>query len=156
MRKFRGFTLVELVIGMTVGAAIALVAFVLFTPAQSWLFTQSRRTAMNEGQAAVARTTREISMIGSPAEIISFLPQMLQFTDVNGDTVTIQLTGTNLMLGNDVLAENISALSFTYLDKDGNVVAQNSNIRVINVWLEITAGSQTIRLQSGERIRNAP
>ncbi|MFA4874721.1 MAG: prepilin-type N-terminal cleavage/methylation domain-containing protein [bacterium] len=156
MKRLSGFTLIELVIGMTAGAAVALMAFVLFAPAQNWLFTQSRRAGIAEGQAAVARMMREIGRVASPSQILVFDAADLQFTDVDDNTVTIQLVGSDLLLNNDPLARNVLEFALTYLDKDGNPTATKSQIRVVRARLVIQSGSQVLWLQSSERIRNAP
>ncbi len=156
MNKHSGFSLVELVIGLTAGAAVALMAFILFAPAENWLFTQSRRSAINEGSLALSRTMRETGRIASPAQITTFTADDLQFTDVDSNAITIQIVGNDLMLNGDVLAHDVAEFAFTYLDKDGNVTATASEIRVVKAMLVVSSGSQLVRLQSAERIRNAP
>lgn len=156
--KIRGFTLVETVIGMTAGAAVALMVFMLLTPAQNWLFTQTRRAGINENQTAVARIVSEINRIKSPAQIQNnFSVSNLQFVDIDNNAVTIQQSGTNILLNGDVLASNVQAFSLLYYDEDGNPIIDQAapiQIRVIELRLEITCGSQLVRLQSSARIRN--
>ena len=156
MSRRRGFSLVELVVGMTAGAGVALMAFLLFTPAQNWLFTESRRTGMSEGSAAIMRIMREVGRVKAPADIQVFLPSEVQFTDVADQPVHIQQVGTDVQLNGNVLARHVSFLDFTYLDQTGAPATTSAQIRTVRAQLGIAIGPQMVRLESAERIRNLP
>jgi len=78
----------------------------------------------------------------------------IRFLDASSNWIEIQKSGTNLTLNTDVLARDVSSLTFTYLDEDGNVTAAKQDVRVIKIKLVIDSMGQTIRLESAARIRN--
>jgi hypothetical protein len=67
------------------------------------------------------RELRQVRSCGAPD-----LPGMVNpsasitFTDINNAAITFSRTGTDLMRGADVLAKNITALQFRFLDINGN------------------------------------
>lgn len=152
--KKRGFSLVEMVLGVAIGTIIALVAYFMIMPVESWVFTQARRGGMTACSAAMARMLKEIRVVNGPSQISTFTSDQLSFTDINSNLVTFQKSGTDLLRGGDALARNVQALIFSYLDENGNVTAVKADVRVIAVELAMTSGNQVIRLQSAARIRN--
>ncbi len=153
--KRNGLTVIELVLGLTAGAIVAFVAVFLMAPADNWLFIMERRTASAEVERAVDRILREISRIKSPSQVTTFGASNLTFTDIDNQVVSFSLTGGDLMRGNSSpLAKNVQSLTFEYLGKDGIPAAAASSIRVIRVTVVMTAGTQTVRLQSAAQLRN--
>ena len=54
--------------------------------------------------------------------------------DTNED-ITYQLSGASLERNGNVLAENIQALNFVYLDAEGNTTATAANVRAVQITL---------------------
>lgn len=156
MSNQRGFTLLELVLGLVAGAVIAAVAFMLLTPVHNWFFTKQRVIGLDDTRAALTRMTNEIKRIKSSDDISTFAAQQLTFTDYDDNVVTFQQSGTDLLKNGAVLARNVQNFNFTYLKDDGTVALTAQEIRVIRVRLDIASGNEIIRLRSGERIRNIP
>lgn len=156
MKSTGGFTFLEFILAMVAGCVIAMVAFVLLTPTDSWIFTKKRRCGMWEAQAAVMRMVKEIRHIKDPSLISSSTVNRLTFTDVDDFTVDFQLSGTDLLRGSDLLADHVQSLAFTYYDEDGNVTAVPADIRIIRAELSIDVEGQTLTARSSERIRNVP
>lgn len=160
MKNKKGFTLIEVVIGMVIGVVVAMIAYTLIAPTQNWLFSEARRGGMGEGEAAMMRMVREIRRTKSPGSISTFSTTQLTFVDYDNNIVDFQLVGSDLKRGNtvtsNVLARNVQGLTFSYLDENGIVTAVGNDIRVITIELNIASGSQSIVLSSGERIRNLP
>lgn len=154
MRR-RGLTLIELVLSIAIGTAIAVAAFTFVEPINNVMVSMLRRGGGAEAQAAMTRMLAEIERIKAPAQISTMTSTALAFTDVDDQAVSFQLSGTNLLRGTDVLARNVSSLVFGYLDEDGNTTAVAADVRVIRATLTIAAGgSQTLDLQSAAGIRN--
>lgn len=150
----RGLTMLELVLTITAGAAIALVAYVLINPVDNVMVTTLRRGGSAEAQAAMTRMLSEIERAKEPSLIATMTSSHLTFTDVDDQAIDFQLSGTDLMRGSGVLARNVQALTFEYFDEDGNSTAVAGDVRVIRVTLTITSGNQTINLRSAAGIRN--
>lgn len=150
----RGFSLIELVLSIAGGAAIALTIVLLVEPFNNLMFTFWRRGGIAETQVAMTRMLREIERVKSPEQITSFTPTRLTFVDISDQTVDFRTSGTDLMRGSDVLARNVQSLAFEYMDGTGAAAATASQIRLVRVTLTITAGNQPIRMQSIAQIRN--
>ena len=156
MRGKKGFTLIELVVGMVIGVAVAMVAYTLVEPTQNWLFSEARRGGMGQGEAVIMRMVREIRRIKTPGSIATHVPTQLTFVDYDNNMVDFQLSGTNLMRGGNVLARGVQGLVFGYLNENGIPTSTTGDIRVITIEIAIDSGTQTVRLSSGGRIRNVP
>ena len=154
MMKERGFTFIEFIIAMAAGLAIALIAVVLLTPLDSWVFSKERRVGTFEGQAAMMRMIKEIRHIKAPDQISTFSPERLTFVDVDDNTVDFQKSGSNLLRGSDPLAHDVQSLTFTYYDETGAAAAAAADIRVVRVELVLDVDGETITLRAAERIRN--
>jgi hypothetical protein len=154
MKKKNGFSIVELILGMAAGAAIALVAYFLVLPAESWVLTQARRGGVSDCSAALTRMLSEIRLINGPSGIQTFAVSQLVFNDVDGSSISFQKSGTDLLMAGDVLTRHVQSLEFTYLDENGAVTAVRDDIRVIRVKLVILSGGQPVRLESAARLRN--
>jgi hypothetical protein len=152
--KTRGITLVELVLTIALTAAVSLVVFVLITPVNNVMFTQWRRSGVDEGKVAMSRMISEIERIGANTLVTTYTGTHLVFTDVDGQGVDFQKSGTDLTRNGDVLARNVQTLLFEYLDTNGVATAVPGQMRVIRVTLVTTSGNQTISLQSSGGIRN--
>lgn len=156
MRRIRGFTLLEVVLGIAAGATIAAVAFLLLAPLENWFFTKERLSGVSDNRAAVSRIIKEVRRIKSPADISVFASDQLSFVDYDNDPVTFQFSGNDLFRNGFVLARNVQAFSLEYFTEDGSVANTAAGIRIIRVRLDIASGEERIRLRSAERIRNLP
>lgn len=156
MKRTGGFTFIEFLLAMVAGTVIAMVAFVLLKPVDDWVFTKRRRGSMWAAQAATMRMIKEIRHIKDPSLISTFSADHLTFTDVDDFTVDFQLSGSDLMRGSDLLADDVQGLAFTYYDRDGNVTSTATDIRIIRVVLAIDVEGETVTVRSSERIRNVP
>lgn len=150
----RGFTLIEFIIGMAAGVAIALVAMFLWAPVDNWMFTQARRSGVAEAETAVMRVVKEIHRVKSTGDITTFTGNQFQFTDVDDQDVNFHLQDGNLMRGGDILARNVQSLTFEYLDANGVVAAMKADIRVVRISLDLLSGGNPVRLRSAARVRN--
>jgi len=156
MRSKKGFTLIELVVGLVIGVAVSMVAYTLVEPTQNWLFSEARRSGMGGGEAAVMRMVREIRRIKSPGSIATHQPTRLTFVDYDNNMVDFQLVGSDLMRGGNVLVRGVQSLSFGYLNENAIPTSTTADIRIVTIDMVIASGGQAIRLSSAERIRNVP
>jgi prepilin-type N-terminal cleavage/methylation domain-containing protein len=152
----RGFTLVEFVICIAAGVTIAMLGSVLYAPVRNWDFLRDRRHGMEADTAAVMKIVREVGRIKDPSLMTTMTASSLAFTDVDDVAVSFSLSGGNILRGADILANNVTGLTFTYLDKTGAVTAVAANVRVIKVNIVMNSGGQTVRLEAAERLRNFP
>lgn len=158
----QGFTIIELLVGMAV-FLLALTAIYSTFQAQhkSYLMQQEVAAMQQNLRAAMFYMQREIRMAGcdplgtAGAGIIAASDSSINFSeDVRGDNVgdppdgnlndpneniTYSLNGGNLVRntggGNQIVAENIDALNFVYLDANGSETAVLADIRSVEITI---------------------
>jgi type II secretory pathway pseudopilin PulG len=186
LKKEAGFSLLELLIAMTVTLAVMVAASTLLA---SSLRTRARENLRSDGLAAAQRAlsimSREISNSGygltdngivvadSAADSIRVRANLNNDTDVSDideDVRFILQTANSEIVRYDdstagsarsVLAKNISSLTIKYLNTAGTEVGIASAERVsIEVLVNLPAGPEepagTVRLLSQVALRNAP
>lgn len=129
-----GFTLIELTIVMVVIAILGVGAVELLkSAALSQIAIAKVNQTQWDGQLAIARITDDLQSIQSPNSITTAASTTLSFTNMDGQVITYQLSGNNLLRNNKLLASNITSLAFGYYDSDGATTATIANIRYITV-----------------------
>lgn len=157
-----GFTLVELMISMAVGAIVMAAVMTAFMSQHKSYLAQDDVVEMQQNvRVAMDMLTREIRLAGhdplatADAKILEALPDRLSFTmDFNGngtlkdgggdfeanEKVAYRLNANNTLgrtTGDGVIpqpvAENISRLEFRYLDENGIATGTLNDIRSIQV-----------------------
>ncbi len=160
-----GFTLVELLISMTVGLIVlGVLAGTLIIQRKAYDVQEQLTEMVQSARATMDIITREVLMAGFNPSGTSFngIPysagQLQISADLNGNGLTtdanenIVYTFDGAILGIDrntgggaqPLAKNIQAFSFSYLDGDGNATTTTADIRQIQI--AITA--RTAKLDS--------
>ena len=180
-----GFTLVELLVAMAISVIVmASIGYVYYTQQKSYV-AQEQISAMQQNlRAAMYYMEREIRMAGfdptqnANAGIITATSNSITFTeDIDGDgafsvneNITYSLAdkdgdGDNdLERNGNLIAENIDALDFVYLDSNGAPTVPISNIRSVQVTIVARTGkgdpgftnNTTYLNQQGTTIYTAP
>ena len=186
LKKEAGFSLLELLIAMTVTLAVMVAASTLLA---SSLRTRTRENLRSNGLAAAQRAlsimSREISNSGygltdngivvadSAADSIRVRANLNNDTDVNdvdedvrfilqtANSEIVRYDDSTAASARSVLAKNISSLTIKYLNTAGTEVGIASAERVsIEVLVDLPAGPEepagTVRLLSQVALRNAP
>ena len=156
-----GFTLIEFVM------AIALTSLIFLTLAQmviitirSWDIAQASTDLTDKVDTGFSLMEREIKQIKDQTSLITAQSADIKFVDVYNNTVEYMKSGNQCLCNNNVVMDGVTALSFTYLDKSGNVIAspivspQATNVKMVRVNMTVTTSSQTMKLQSLVRLRN--
>ena len=153
----RGFTLIEMVVVITILGIIGTIAANVIRSGFSAYYTgQDISHADWQGKVALERITREVHEARDRASLVGNLTApdtQLVFTDIYGTTVSYQLVGATLMrqatpaVIAQPLADNIavSGLAFTYHTNSGVVVtATAASVDYITVALTVaTPGLNT-------------
>jgi type II secretory pathway pseudopilin PulG len=186
LKKEAGFSLLELLIAMTVTLAVMVAASTLLA---SSLRTRARENLRSDGLAAAQRAlsvmSREISNSGygltdngivvadSAADSIRVRANLNNDTDVSdvdedvrfilqtANSEIVRYDDSTASSARSVLATNISSLTIKYLNTAGTEVGIASAERVsIEVLVNLPAGPEepagTVRLLSQVALRNAP
>ena len=156
----RGFTLVELLVAVTIGMVVMAGIYSTYFSQQKSGRANEQLTGLQQNlRVAMFFMEREIRMAGcdpsgqANARIITAQAQTLRFTeDINGDgdtndsdeDITYSLYDSSGDGDNDLgravggstrqpIAENIDALDFQYLDASGSVTATVASIRSVQI-----------------------
>jgi len=173
----KGFTLIELLVAMTVGLVVMAGVSMTFRSQQKSYLLQEQMAAMQQNlRAAMYHMEREIRMAGcnpnltASAQFLTANATSITFTqDLRGTTegslpdgdtddpnenITYCLNGDKLErkdpngIGDQAIADDISALNFVYLDQGGtqiddgagNVTVSMSQIRSVEITLLARTG----------------
>ena len=178
----KGFTLIELLVAMTVGLVVMAGVSMTFRSQQKSYLLQEQMAAMQQNlRAAMYHMEREIRMAGcdpnqtASAQFVTANATSIRFTqDIRGDTegslpdgdtddpnenIRYHLDGDELKrddpngIGDQVIADNISALNFVYLRQDGTRIddgAGNVTVGIPQIRsVEITLLAKTDRGDRG-------
>ncbi len=138
-RKTTGFTLIELVMVMAIITVISIaVGKIMFQGFKSFNTAQSGSEVDWQGYIAISRMVNDIHDMGDPALITSMTSTALAFTNMSSASISYQLSGTNLLRNSIVLARGVTALAFTYLDRNGSVTATAANVRYVTMSVTMT------------------
>ena len=149
MHKQEGFTLLELILSIMIMAVISVVmGRVLFQGYNTMLTSENISTAGWQGLIALERMTNDIHTIRSAADISTISASQFAFTDVSGNSVQFQLSGSTLLRNSATLASGVQSLTFTYLDKNGSVTGTAANVRYILMAMTITQGTMTLAMST--------
>ncbi len=174
-----GFTLIELLVAMAISGLVMTAIYTTFSFQQKSYSLQRQMVAMEQNlRASMFMMEREIRMAGcdpygtAGAGMITADANTIRFTmDLNYDAdvvdsnedITyylytadgIQKLGRKSSSGATVqpVSEHINALTFEYLDEDGAVTANLSNIRSVRITLEAkTANIKPVRYEELETV----
>ncbi len=135
----KGFTLVEIVMAITIaGIIVSIFAVVINSGMGVWFLIKGQRSIMMETRGVMKRMVREIR--------------------INKDArIYYQQDGMDLKRNGLVLLENLASpggLEFVYLDASGEVTAIDEDIRTIRITIIVEEGDNRVRLRGAASIRN--
>lgn len=155
----RGFSLLEMIMTIVLlGIVLSLGAGFLGESIRAYFAGRDLMEIDWQGRAAIERMTRELRMVRSnnASDLNIATANQIRFNDKNGNAVCFYLAGTNVMRSADfasacgttnpqVLAANVSALGFSYLQNDAVTVATlPAQVRYITSQFTVTlAGANT-------------
>src|SRR3990167_1516897 len=123
-----GFTLIELVFSiLLMGIISVVVGSILLNGYKTLLTSENISQADWQGFIALERIVNDIHTIRSAADISTISASNLVFTDVNGNSIQFQLSGSTLLRNSQTLASGIQGLTFGYLDANGSTTATASS-----------------------------
>ena len=142
-----GFTLIEVIVTMVIAAVLATIGATVMRSGFSAYFLgrELARDAI-QGTLALERMTRDLRSIRSAtaADLPTMTATTISFFDVDGNTNTYDFPGglvTYSLNGGAAqpLADNVSNLTFSYLQNDGQTVAGvATSVAYITVAITVT------------------
>lgn len=175
-----GFTLIELLVAMAIFGIVMAAIYTVYDSQQKAYFIQLQVAAMQQNlRAATLFLERDIRMAGydptknNAARILTANAAIIRFTmDLNGDgdvtdadedilynlydadgdgDMDLGRTANGVL---SLLADNMDALNFVYLDKNGLVTTVLNNIRSVQLALVARAGQRDKSLFNNLAYRN--
>jgi type IV pilus assembly protein PilW len=162
----RGFTMTELLVAMVISVIVMAGVYSSYYAQQRSFTTQQQVAAMQQNiRAALYYMERDMRMAGydptgsAGAAISTATATVFQFTydfDGNGtigsgENIRYEtyssggITSLRRTPGGSAVAENVDALNFVYLDKDGNTTMTAKEIRSVQITLLV----RTARVDQG-------
>ena len=123
-RQQQGFTLIEMIaVLVIVGILAALAGLGIVTGVQGYLFSKDNAAVSEKAQLAMARISRELlecyNCSGANGDNVG------TFTNTLGQR-TIGKSGTNIVIGSDILMDNVGNFTMIYSDNSITVTIQSS------------------------------
>ena len=81
-------------------------------------------------------------------------PTQISFNDINANAITYTLAGTSLQRNGTVLADDVTSLTFTYLDAALATTAVAADVRHIAIGLNVSRGGGSMALRTTVTNRN--
>lgn len=142
MKKYLGFTMVELLISIVVISIISVVVGkIMIQGFRSYQTYQNANDIDVQALIALEMLTNDIHTIRSTADITTATASSLAFVNTSGTTVTYSLSSSQLQRNGVNLANGVSGLSFAYLDSAGVTTSTASLVRYITTTLTMTQGN---------------
>lgn len=158
MKKYSAaFSLIELIMVIAILGILSATASYTIARGMNAYFTEQKLADSTwQARLALERMQRDIQAIRSPAGITTAAATQLVFTDFDGNSVTYAYDSINKLItrNSQTLANNISALTFSYRDRTAAVTATTANIRYITAAISITNDDLTYTTRSTFYPRN--
>ncbi|MBI4683862.1 MAG: type II secretion system protein [Nitrospirae bacterium] len=159
-RGKKGFTLIELVITMVLISIVAFIAAdAISTGLKAFFATDNRNEALQQVRIAMERTTREIRNVRSSADVGTGNATQFCFINTDGTMVSFRYSSNTIIReepaacpggAGNTLANNITALTLSYIRSDGTSDAAFSaaNTKRIRLVITSTVSGESVTLQS--------
>ncbi len=159
--RLRGFTLVELVVAMTVlSIVVTILAGVFVTNADTFGFMVRSANEVSELRLASGRIALELRSIRDRKSVIRATESQIVFINREGNTTDIDFDARSslLTLNGKNLARNVSTFRLRYLDTRGRDVGKPRLKPETDIWsIEVemsTAGRNNLKMISRAYPRN--
>lgn len=158
----RGFTLIELVLVITlIGIIAGVITLPLVEGVTVWFQAITREGITESGRIAIERMTREIRNTRRTAAnnpcISSATATSFVFSNYSSDcsnSITFDISGTNIRRSGINLADNVQFLEFRYYDGSNVTTGVLANIRRVSIEIVSTRGGETARKYSEVYLSN--
>lgn len=154
----KGFTLIEVIVTLVlVGITAALAGMWIVSVASGYIFAKMNMGTTQKAQLAMTRLDKEFTALSAvtatPAGGITYTRADMALGSVAGQTVL--LSGSNLQLNGNTLADGVSAFALAYCDNITDAVCPASwtpaTSRIIEITLTL-AGANNVQSIFTQRI----
>lgn len=129
-----GYTLIELLIVIILlGILVAGSSNVLTVGFNSFFAEKNIINANWQTSVALERMTRDLRATRSTTDITTATANSITINDLYGNTITYQVTGTQLLRNNQAIADGVSNVIFSYYQADGTLITSLSSASLLNI-----------------------
>jgi prepilin-type N-terminal cleavage/methylation domain-containing protein len=122
--KKSGLTIIELVMVIAIVGIVAGLSSVYINEViDTYRLVSFRMESVAQMRGAIDRMSREIRQIKNSTSVLAASANLFRFNCVDNTTISYNLSGTNLLRNNSMLASGIGRLNFTYYNNTGGIVA---------------------------------
>ncbi len=151
--KIRAFTLLELLLTVTMLMILGgVVGPILGNVVKSTTFVWARGDALAQARIAIERLVMELRLVPSTSQLTTIAGSNLVFQYPTGTSLQYWLSGTDFKRNSDVLVGNVTALSFSYFDQQGNTTSTIANVRSVGIQLSVLPPSSGTALTLRTRV----
>ncbi len=158
----KGFTMVEMIMVIVILGIVGGIGVTLILSASDALSFLTVRSDMDQSaDVAMSRILGEIRRIRDNESINNATVSEFRFFDSDDTDIAYSLSSTDLMRNSDILASNLSGLTFTYYDENGDElipptfgIGTGTDIVRIKILLSFQMGDSAFSCQSQVRPRN--
>lgn len=154
--RFRGFTLIEMIIVIIILSIVAVGATSLLTQGfNAYFAAQNIMDPQLQGRMALEVMSRDLRAIRSPLDISSATANSITFVDVDSRNIYYQFYNGQLQRkisdsgSYQALASNVQSIAINYYDATGATATQNTSIRYIVVTLTMNINNVPLTLNTG-------
>ncbi|MBI1884657.1 MAG: prepilin-type N-terminal cleavage/methylation domain-containing protein [Chlamydiae bacterium] len=150
----KGFTLIEALAGIVIiGILAAAIAMPLNMGARAYVTGQSLMRSQEIGRVALWRIERDLRKLRKGNLTVADT-STLTFTDAYQDSITFSFSGGQLLKNGFLLADSVSAITFTYYDSTNTVLSplplsltNRANVYMIRMFLILTVGGESYNFE---------
>jgi type II secretory pathway pseudopilin PulG len=159
LRARKGYTLIEAAVVFLLVAILSFgIGSFMVSSTRLWLFITGRQSVIKTSRSSLNRMVAEMRKIKSKTSILKITTSEVQFiTFDSAASIDYNKTGSNLMrasgTSNDILAEGLNSLAFTYLNSLEAVTAVSTEVRSIRISLSVSGSGQTVTQETSVRMR---
>ena len=149
MKRDYGFTLVEIVLSISLVAILFSLSAILLNHGVSSFSTISQRGRQTQdARYAMERMMRELVLVmaGVGGDLNGTSATQISFKDKTGTNTDFHLNGQNLFRGNDLLLNRVTGLVFTGYRSDGTVTSSVPQTRRLRIQLTTLPQGETAAL----------
>lgn len=147
--------MVELIMAIVIVGIIFTIAIPLFMKTvESFRYALDRKDLSESADVIMRRMQRDMRRLKNAESIITATASVYEFTDIDGAVIKYSLNGTilerELNSVTDSLADNVSALTFTYYDDFGGAIltpivgATETDVKMIEVNFTLDDGENAL------------
>lgn len=159
MLKKQGFSIIEFIVVIIILGILSGVGInFMLEVGRARLFQWQRKEISESAKIAIDRMSREIRRINSKTSVYTATSSAFRFIDIDSSDVTYDLSGSSLRRNQggtiNVLADNVSALTFTYYNSSGAAIVipvvnpGQTDIRMIQIDINFTYNDQQFKIRS--------